>query len=488
MQWLNCAKVAVTGNDDISWYWVNGKDVYMTEKGMSAAFLNLGCKVNAYETDAMIRLFQEAGYEIKDFKEQADIYVINTCTVTNIADRKSRQMLHRAKKQNPNSVVAAVGCYVQADADAVRMDPAVDVLIGNNQKNKIVEIIETFLGNRENEKTCQWPVGDINRETEYETLSIDGTMGNTRAYIKIQDGCSQFCTYCIIPYARGRVRSRPPGEIAEEVRRLVKGGYKEIVLTGIHLSSYGTDLAPWSMEPPRGFETLSGRPLLSVLEEIHEMEGLERIRLGSLEPRIINAEFVEKLSEYSKLCPHFHLSLQSGCDETLKRMNRKYTTTQYLESCRLLRSHFDNPAVTTDVITGFPGETDEEFCLTKEFVAKAAFADMHVFKYSRRKGTKAADMEGQVPEEIKNSRSEELGKMKFYLELEYRKLFMGRIERILIEDEIVKDGRHWQTGHNERYVKMAIPVSREDQDLSNRIVEARVKGEMGQGILFCEHL
>ncbi len=435
-------------------------------KQRRVAFLTLGCKVNSYETDGMKQLFINAGYEIKEFQEQADVYVINTCTVTNIADRKSRQMLHRAKKKNPDSVVVAVGCYVQAAKDTLEEDSAIDLVVGNNKKNQIVEILDEYFGDTELRETLV----DIGKETDYEELSIGATGDKTRAYIKVQDGCNQFCSYCIIPYARGRVRSRKLEEVVREVERLVKEGYKEVVLTGIHLSSYGIDFE----------EDIT---LLGLIQTISKTEGLERIRLGSLEPRIITEEFVDTLKDNVKLCPHFHLSMQSGCTETLKRMNRKYSAEEFYEKCELIRSRFKNPAITTDVIVGFPGETEEEFEETKAFVRKVAFAQMHVFKYSKRKGTRAAVMENQVLEETKQRRSVELIEIEQKMRKNYQQLFIGEKEKVLIEEAIVIDNITYQIGHNERYQKLAIKT---EKDLSNEILEVLVCEPLTEEILLCE--
>ncbi len=430
------------------------------------AFLTLGCKVNSYETDGMKQLFINAGYEIKEFEEQADVYVVNTCTVTNIADRKSRQMLHRAKKKNPDSIVVAVGCYVQAAKDTLEEDSAIDLVVGNNKKNQIVDILDEYFGDMKLRDTLV----DIGKETDYEEISIGATGDKTRAYIKVQDGCNQFCSYCIIPYARGRVRSRKLEEVVREVELLVKEGYKEVVLTGIHLSSYGIDFE----------EDIT---LLGLIQTISKTEGLERIRLGSLEPRIITEEFVDTLKDNIKLCPHFHLSMQSGCTETLKRMNRKYSAEEFYEKCELIRSRFKNPAITTDVIVGFPGETKEEFEETKAFVSKVAFAQMHVFKYSKRKGTRAAVMENQVPEETKQSRSVELIELEQKMRKNYQQQFIGKKEKVLIEEAIVIDNITYQIGHNERYQKLAIKT---EKDLSNEILEVLVREPLTEEILLCE--
>ena len=451
------------------------------------AFLTLGCKVNSYETNAMERLFREAGYEIVDFQDEADIYIINTCTVTNIADRKSRQMLHRARKKNPDALVAAAGCYVQAAGEQLKLDEAVDVIIGNNQKHNAVEIVEAYLEqNGAGGQNTLSTLPDISKETGYESLYIEAAGEKTRAYIKIQDGCNQFCSYCIIPYARGRVRSRSMEDIVSEVRVLAQNGYKEIVLTGIHLSSYGVDMEPWKGKCGSfDFAALKGQPLLEVIKQISGISGLERIRLGSLEPRIITEEFAAGLSEYPKVCPHFHLSLQSGCDDTLKRMNRRYNTKEYLEGCRILRKFFRDPAITTDIIVGFPGETEEEFNKTMEFVRKVSFADIHVFKFSPRKGTKAWDMDNTVPDQVKNERSEKLIGLTESLSREYRTAFRDTIQKVLFEEEVTYEGHAYHTGHNERYVKLALEVKEGNGSYSNRILTVRVGSELKNGMLLC---
>ena len=355
------------------------------------ALHNLGCKVNAYETEAMQEMLEHAGYEIVPFQEGADIYVINTCTVTNIADRKSRQMLHRARKMNPDAVVVAAGCYVQAQAEKQVIDPCIDIVLGNNKKQDLLTALQAY----EEAHGDLREVIDINHTKEYENLHLTKQGEHTRAYIKVQDGCNQFCSYCIIPYARGRVRSRAKEDVVAEVTDLAKNGYQEVVLTGIHLSSYGID-----------FENEDN--LLSLIRAVHEIEGIKRIRLGSLEPRIITEEFVQAIAALPKMCPHFHLSLQSGCNETLKRMNRRYTSEEFYEKCEILRKYFEKPALTTDVIVGFPQETEEEFETTYEFLKKICFYETHIFKYSKREGTKAAVMQGQIPEQIKAKRSARL--------------------------------------------------------------------------------
>lgn len=441
------------------------------------AFLTLGCKVNSYETNAMEALFLEAGYDIVEFSQNADIYIVNTCTVTNMADRKSRQMLHRAKKQNPNGIIVAVGCYVQAAKETIEQDAAIDVVIGNNKKNQIVKIVEKY----QEDRSYHEVVADWKEEQAYESLHIETTGEKTRAYIKIQDGCNQFCSYCIIPYARGRVRSRNEEDIVKEVIHLVEQGCKEVVLTGIHLSSYGVN------EENKDFVALEGKPLLSLINRISAIKGLERIRLGSLEPRIISESFVKALVEYNKVCPHFHLSLQSGCDETLKRMNRKYTTKEYYDKCLLLRKYYDRPAITTDIIVGFPGETEEEFLCTKAFLEKTAFAQMHIFKYSVRKGTKAEKMEAQVQEETKNQRSESLIKLEQALEAAYQNAFRGERQKILLEENISINGIDYQVGHTERYMKCAIAREQMEQEKLNEVVEALVEKSLNKDVMLCQY-
>lgn len=414
-----------------------------------AALHNLGCKVNAYESEAMGQLLRQAGYEIVPFRERADVYIVNTCSVTNIADRKSRQMLHRAKKQNPSAVVVAAGCYVQSAAEELKKDLAVDIIIGNNKKQELISILEEYF--RQNSGKTEKRVWSehlikIDSTKEYEALHIDGTADHTRAFIKVQDGCNQFCSYCIIPYTRGRVRSRVPREAEQEVASLAAAGYREIVLTGIHLSSYGID-----------FPESQKENLLGLIWRLHQIEGISRIRLGSLEPRIITEAFVSALAGLPKLCPHFHLSLQSGCDETLKRMNRHYTTKEYAQCCSLLRSAFDNPAITTDVIVGFPGENEGEFARTKDFLRQMGFYEMHIFKYSPRSGTRAARMPGQIPESLKARRSEELLSLEKAMSRKYRQSFLHIPQEVLLEEETQINGISYFIGHTREYVKIAVP-------------------------------
>ena len=424
-----------------------------------AALHNLGCKVNAYEVEAMQQLLEKAGYEIVPFEPGADVYLINTCTVTNIADRKSRQMLHKAKKMNPDAIVVATGCYVQTDEGKLDKDEAVDLILGNNQKKQIVEVLEEY----ERQHKKQKHVIKINQTKEYEELEISHTAEHVRAYIKVQDGCNQFCTYCIIPYARGRVRSRKISQVIEEVQTLAARGYKEVVLTGIHLSSYGLDF------PEEERETL-----LSLIKAVHEVQGIQRIRLGSLEPRIITEEFARTISALPKMCPHFHLSLQSGCDATLERMNRRYTSTEYAEKCTLLRKFFDNPALTTDVIVGFPMETEEEFRMSRDFVDSIHFYETHIFKYSRRHGTKAAAMDGQLTESQKAIRSDEMLALNEKHSREYEESMLGRELEILLEEEIEMNGEQWYLGHSKEYIKAVL--KKQPQYGINDIVRVTVDG------------
>ena len=443
-----------------------------------AALHNLGCKVNAYETEAMQEMLEQAGYEIVPFKEGADVYVINTCTVTNIADRKSRQMLHRARKLNPESVVVAAGCYVQAQ-EGKEVDPCIDIIIGNNHKKDLVRMLREYEETRRkswendcpeeqkdgyakcSDRHAACEIEDINRTKEYEALHLTRTGEHTRAYIKVQDGCNQFCTYCIIPYARGRVRSRDMQDVGEEVRALAANGFQEIVLTGIHLSSYGIDFD-------------GKRHLLSLIRAVHEVDGIMRIRLGSLEPGIVTDEFAQELASMPKICPHFHLSLQSGCDATLKRMNRRYTSAEYYEKCMILRKYFDAPAFTTDVIVGFPGETEEEFQESFDFVDKVDFYETHIFKYSKREGTKAAAMQDQVDEQTKAKRSTlmiELGERK---RKAYENSFIGKEVEVLVEEEAVICGRTVQVGHTKEYIKIALDTK---ENLRNCIVNVQIDND-----------
>lgn len=433
-----------------------------------AAFHNLGCKVNSYETEAMQQLLEDAGYEIVPFREGADVYIINTCSVTNVADRKSRQMLHRAKKMNPSAAVVAVGCYVQAAGAELKKDEAVDLIVGNNQKKDLVQILDDYFADHEN----SGEILDIGHSQEYEELHIRRIADHTRAFIKVQDGCNQFCSYCIIPYTRGRVRSRRPEDIEHEVRGIAEAGYKEIVLTGIHLSSYGVD-----------FKDEQQENLLTLIKRLDQIPGIERLRLGSLEPRIVTREFAKELARLRTICPHFHLSLQSGCDATLKRMNRRYNAAEYQACCEILREEFDNPAITTDVIVGFPGETGEEFAETERFLKAIHFYEMHIFKYSRRAGTRAADMPDQVPEGIKSVRSDILLALEKQQSLEYRGRFLGTEEEIHLEEPIEIDGTKYMMGHTRQYVKGAVPY---EEGLKNKTVKGIFTKALNEEVLLLE--
>ena len=419
-----------------------------------AALHNLGCKVNAYETEAMQEMLEQNGYEIVPFAEGADVYVINTCTVTNMADRKSRQMLHRARKMNPHAVVVAAGCYVQAQG--AKADDCIDIIIGNNKKKDLIAILDEHFAKIE-EKEPQVELIDIAHTHEYEEMRVSRQAEHTRANVKVQDGCNQFCSYCIIPYARGRVRSRKMEDVLAEVRTLASNGYQEIVLTGIHLSSYGID---------------TGENLLELIRAVHQVEGILRIRLGSLEPRIITREFAEGIAALPKMCPHFHLSLQSGCNTTLKRMNRRYTAEEYYEKCELLREVFDHPALTTDVIVGFPGETEEEFRESKAFLEKVNFYETHIFKYSRRQGTKAAEMKDQVPEPVKTERSNQLIALGKVNKKAFEDRLIGQTVEVLMEEEIQRDSETWQIGHTREYVKVG---RKTEENLANQLMNVEIE-------------
>ena len=447
-----------------------------------AALHNLGCKVNAYETEAMQEMLEKAGYEIVPFKEGADLYVINTCTVTNIADRKSRQMLHRARKMNPDAVVVAAGCYVQAKEKEIQVDDCIDIVLGNNKKQNLIEAMEEYerthnadcnvteneknAKNQENDRKAEIKMEEIGKTKEYENLHLTKPGDHTRAYIKVQDGCNQFCSYCIIPYARGRVRSRRMENVIAEIKRLAESGIQEVVLTGIHLSSYGREVDGESH-------------LIELIEAIHPIDGISRIRLGSLEPRIITEEFVGRLKKLHKVCPHFHLSLQSGCEETLKRMNRHYTPEEYYEKCKLLRAAFENPAITTDVIVGFPGETDEEFDKTRQFLEKVHFYEMHIFRYSRRKGTRADKMENQIPEEIKAQRSGVLSSLESQMTKEFRTKWTGTCVKVLLEERQEINGVSYMVGHTPEYIKCAVETDAPD----NTIIDAIIEGELTADVM-----
>ena len=427
-----------------------------------AALHNLGCKVNAYETEAMQQQLEQAGYEIVPFGEWADVYVINTCSVTNIADRKSRQMIHRARKCNPQGIVVAAGCYVQTKEEEARADDSIDLLLGNNQKGELVPLLEQIFAKR-GEHIAQ--IDDINDGVPaFEELFVSHQAEHTRAFLKVQDGCNQFCSYCIIPYARGRVRSRGIESVLEEVNRLAENGYQEVVLTGIHLSSYGVDC---------------NDTLLHLIQEIHKVEKIKRIRLGSLEPRLVTEEFVRAIRQLEKICPHFHLSLQSGCDATLQRMNRKYTAGEYKEGCDLLRRYFEHPAITTDVIVGFPGETEEEFAATVEFLKQIHFYEMHIFKYSKRAGTRAAVMENQIPEEVKTKRSNVLLSLADEMSREFREYYVGKQQEVLFEEVQTIEGKDYYVGYTREYVKVA---KESKEALDNSFVEGTIGGTLTDGV------
>ena len=429
-------------------------------KKRTAALHNLGCKVNAYETESMQQMLEAAGYEIVDFAETADVYVINTCSVTNMADRKSRQMIHRARGKNPAAVIVAAGCYVQTAGEKIKKDLSIDILIGNNKKAELIPLLEQYFADHAHAVD----VIDINDGIQpYEELTLAKTGEHTRAFMKVQDGCNQFCSYCIIPYARGRVRSRDPKSVYEEACTLAENGYREIVLTGIHLSSYGV-----------GEEF----GLLELIRMVHEIPGIERIRLGSLEPRIITEEFVQQLSGLRKICPHFHLSLQSGCDETLVRMNRKYTTEEYAHSCELLRGVYEHPAITTDVIVGFPGETPEEFAQTKRFLERIGFYEMHVFQYSKRHGTRAERMPDQVPETVKKARSGELLALVEEQSKAFRDYYIGKEQTVLFEENMQIGAKRYMVGFTPEYVRLAMELAPDEaaSDYTNRLCTGTVAG------------
>ena len=431
------------------------------------ALHNLGCKVNAYETEAMQQMLEAAGYEIVPFEPGADIYVINTCSVTNIADRKSRQMLHKAKKMNPDAIVVAAGCYVQADTKKAEADTSIDIIIGNNKKQELIPILESYRTGHQKTTECV----DINHTKEYENLEIDRTEEHTRAYLKVQDGCNQFCTYCIIPYARGRIRSKKTEDVVNEVKRLAASGCQEVVLTGIHLSSYGK-------ERPENQENL-----LTLIQAVHQVGGIERIRLGSLEPGIITEEFAAAISSLPKVCPHFHLSLQSGCTTTLKRMNRRYTAEEYREKCKILRKYYPAPALTTDVITGFPGETEEEFEESRSFVDSIHFYETHIFPYSKREGTKAAGMPDQLTEQVKKERSRILIALGKEHQREYMEQFLGQEKEVLFEEQQTVEGQEYWTGHTMEYLKIAV-IS--EENLENKRVMVQLREMIGQDLILAE--
>ena len=418
---------------------------------MRVKFITLGCKTNYYESQAMSELFRKKGYEITEDNLPADIYVINTCTVTGVGAQKSRQHIRKAKKENPNAIIAVCGCYAQTEPEKVAALGGVDVIIGTNGKGKIVDLVENAI------KGIKSPFkNEISGRAEYEELGITNEQSRIRAVIKIQDGCDNFCTYCIIPYARGRVRSREPENILNEVMRLAKSGYPEIVLTGIHLDSYGKDF---------GYKT----KLIDIIEQISAVEGIKRIRLGSLEPVIITEEFVKRAKNIKNLCPHFHLSLQSGCTETLKRMNRRYNAEDFERAAKLLKENMPDVSLTTDIMVGFPGETDEEFSASYDFCKKIGFMQMHVFKYSKRDGTKAAVMENQVPENIKEERSQKMLALSKEMHENFKSRYKGKKMSVLVEEKNKNGIFHGTTAN---YLDVYI---KSDTDISNRFVETVIE-------------
>ena len=415
------------------------------------AFITLGCKVNQYETNSMIQKFIEKGYKIVEHHEKADIYVVNTCTVTNMSDRKSRQMLRRVKEINPQAIVVACGCYVQVARKEVENIEEIDLVLGNNEKNNIVTYVEQYL----QENKAKVEIEDVMNQKEFVEMGDVTYTEKTRAVIKVQDGCDRFCSYCIIPYARGRVRSRKPGKVISEIQKIAKEGIKEVVITGIHIASYGKDFK----EEYR---------LIDLLEEINKIEGIQRIRLGSIEPLLINEEFMKRLVKLEKICHHFHLSLQSGCNETLKRMNRRYTIEQFKEIVEILRKYYSDVILTTDIIVGFPKETEEEFQQTYQFLEEIKFYKMHVFKYSPRKGTKAAEMEGQIDGNKKEERSQKLIELSNKNDKEYNESYIGKQVEVLFEEE--KDGIY--KGHTQNYI---LAYCKTNDNLENKIKKVTCK-------------
>lgn len=459
---------------------------------MNIAFLTLGCKVNSYETDKMKSQFEAAGHRIVAFTEQADVYIVNTCTVTNIADRKSRQMLHRARRSNPDAVVVATGCYVDSAMERGEKDDSVDLFLSNKEKENIVALVQGVVcKSKKNDQKARQDIADMQgqRSLQGNRSAAASSQEHTRAYIKIQNGCNQFCTYCIIPHVRGELSSREEEEILLEVQELAEQDYSELVITGIHLSSFGVDRF---QERPdaNSFLEQKGRPLLGLLRKISRVPGITRIRLGSLEPRIITEGFVRELASIPQICPHFHLSLQSGCDTVLMRMNRHYTTKEYLDKLAILREYFNQPAITTDIIVGFPQESQEEFQATCDFVRKAGFAQIHVFKYSRRKNTVADQMEGQLTESLKGERSDRLLELEEELERSYQSQFIEEEQQVLLEEISEIQGGKYLTGYTERYVRLAVPVEEISApgNYCNRIITVRVLGYLSKGVMLAKKL
>ncbi len=444
---------------------------------MRVGFLTLGCKVNSYETEKMKIKFEEQGHTVVAFEEKADVYIVNTCTVTNIADRKSRKMLHRAKRRNPNSLVVAAGCYVDSSDKKGEKDSSVDLFVTNAMKEDLVAFVVEAMKER---NIVPMQVTEEEFEKEHHMTKEAMAQKHTRAYLKVQNGCNQYCTYCIIPYVRGPLSSKPVEDVVYEVEQLAKDGIQEVVLTGIHLSSYGVDLTEC-----KNFLELEGRMLLKLIRNVAKVDGIERIRLGSLEPRIITKNFLEELSQIPEVCPHFHLSLQSGCDQTLRRMNRHYSADEYEEGVKMIRAYFKHPAITTDIIVGFPQETEEEFEATCAFARRIAFAQIHVFKYSRRQGTMADAMTGQVDETIKNQRSEKLIGIEKELEKEYQKYFIGKKEEVLLEEVQLIEGREYVVGYNERYVRIAVSCTEmpDAKERCNTIATVKIERHLTDEIL-----
>ena len=444
---------------------------------MRVGFLTLGCKVNSYETEKMKIKFEEQGHTVVAFEEKADVYIVNTCTVTNIADRKSRKMLHRAKRRNPNSLVVAAGCYVDSSDKKGEKDSSVDLFVTNAMKEDLVAFVAGAMKER---NIVPMQVTEEEFEKEHHMTKEAMAQKHTRAYLKVQNGCNQYCTYCIIPYVRGPLSSKPVEDVVYEVEQLAKDGIQEVVLTGIHLSSYGVDLTEC-----KNFLELEGRMLLKLIQNVAKVDGIERIRLGSLEPRIITKNFLEELSQIPEVCPHFHLSLQSGCDQTLRRMNRHYSADEYEAGVKMIRAYFKHPAITTDIIVGFPQETEEEFEATCAFARRIAFAQIHVFKYSRRQGTMADAMTGQVDETIKNQRSEKLIGIEKELEKEYQKYFIGKKEEVLLEEVQLIEGREYMVGYNERYVRIAVSCTEmpDAKERCNTIATVKIERHLTDEIL-----
>ena len=465
------------------------------------AFHNLGCKVNSYETDVMVQKCAEKGYEIVDFEQKADIYIVNTCSVTNIADRKSRQMLHKAKKTNPDSIVVAVGCFVQANPEEVAKDEAIDLIVGNNKKKDIVEILDKYLAEKEanaiknnscnetdilKDKDLHGETVEDLRHCDYEEIKVFGSTERCRVFVKIQDGCDRYCTYCIIPYTRGNIRSRRKEDIIEEIKGIASNGYKEVVLTGIHVSSYGKDFEIAKGASKADNLEKSAEYLYDLINEAAGIEGIERIRIGSFEPMILSEDFVKKLSGIKKLCPHFHISLQSGSDTVLKRMNRHYNTDEYYDKTVLLRKYFPGCAITTDVIAGFPGETEEEFEETYRYLEKIKFFETHIFPYSRRKGTIADRMDGQLTQAAKKERVSRLMELDARESAEFRKSKLGETTDIIVEETKEIGGKVYYVGHTPEYIMVAIEENKLNNDCIGQKLKIALKSMLNDQIVLAE--